>query len=57
MSFRCQLQSDLPIHPDSSVFVVADEASTCLWKALIIGPKDTPYEVRSKGRKDAAECI
>ena len=38
------LQSDLPIHSDSSVFVVADEASTCLWKALIVGPKGTPYE-------------
>lgn len=41
---RPLLQSDLPIHPDSSVFVVADESSTCLWKALIVGPKDTPYE-------------
>lgn len=35
------LESDLP---ESSIFVVADEQHTVLWKALIIGPKDTPYE-------------
>jgi baculoviral IAP repeat-containing protein 6 len=38
------LQSYLPINTSSSIFVVADEQQTILWKAIIIGPKDTPYE-------------
>jgi baculoviral IAP repeat-containing protein 6 len=37
------LESDLPINTSSSVFVVADEANSTLWKALITGPADTPY--------------
>lgn len=38
------LESDLPINASSSVFVCADEQQTVLWKALITGPKGTPYE-------------
>jgi baculoviral IAP repeat-containing protein 6 (apollon) len=38
------LESDSPITTSSSVFVCADEQQTVLWKALITGPKDTPYE-------------
>eukprot|EP00887_Chlorella_sp_A99_P005986 scaffold27.g5986.t1 len=36
-------ESDLPISCSSSVFVVADESCSHLWKALITGPMDTPY--------------
>jgi baculoviral IAP repeat-containing protein 6 len=38
------LESDLPINASSSVFVCADEQQTVLWKAMITGPKGTPYE-------------
>jgi ubiquitin-protein ligase len=38
------MQSDLPVTTSSSIFVVADEQNSNLWKAIIIGPKDTPYE-------------
>lgn len=38
------LESYLPVNTSSSIFVVADEQQTILWKAIIIGPKDTPYE-------------
>lgn len=37
-------ESDLPVHAASSIFVVADESRSMLWKALITGPPDTPYE-------------
>jgi baculoviral IAP repeat-containing protein 6 len=37
------LESDLPITCSSSVFVVADEANSVLWKAIITGPQGTPY--------------
>lgn len=36
-------ESDLPVSASSSVFVVADEANSNLWKALITGPENTPY--------------
>lgn len=36
-------ESDLPVCASSSVFVVADEANSNLWKALITGPENTPY--------------
>lgn len=38
------MESDLPVTSSSSVFVVADEQQTVLWKAIITGPRDTPYE-------------
>jgi len=38
------LQSYLPVNTSSSIFVVADEQQTILWKAIIIGPMDTPYD-------------
>lgn len=37
------LESDLPVTTSSSVFVVADESKSVLWKAMITGPEDTPY--------------
>ncbi|KAI7841707.1 hypothetical protein COHA_004574 [Chlorella ohadii] len=36
-------ESDLPVCASSSVFVVADETNSNLWKALITGPENTPY--------------
>lgn len=36
-------ESDLPVSASSSVFVVADEANSNLWKAMITGPENTPY--------------
>ena len=36
--------SDLPTHPSSSIFVVADEEKPNIMKVCITGPDDTPYE-------------
>ncbi|PSC72558.1 baculoviral IAP repeat-containing 6-like isoform X2 isoform A [Micractinium conductrix] len=36
-------ESDLPVSASSSIFVVADETNSNLWKALITGPDSTPY--------------
>lgn len=36
-------EGDLPVSASSSVFVVADEANSNLWKAVITGPENTPY--------------
>ncbi|MEW5298580.1 MAG: hypothetical protein WDW36_001686 [Sanguina aurantia] len=33
----------LPISASSSVFVRVDEAKATVWRALIVGPEDTPY--------------
>lgn len=38
------LEKDLPIHYDSSVFVYYDEDNMNKIKFMIIGPKDTPYQ-------------
>ncbi|GFR51568.1 hypothetical protein Agub_g13904, partial [Astrephomene gubernaculifera] len=37
------LESLLPLSPSSSVFVRVDEGAVQLWKAIVIGPEDTPY--------------
>lgn len=37
------LNSLLPVNPSSSIFVRIDEQNLMLWKALIIGPEETPY--------------
>jgi len=34
----------LPLHRSSSIFVRYDEKHTNLWRALIVGPEDTPYD-------------
>jgi baculoviral IAP repeat-containing protein 6 len=33
----------LPLSESSSVFVRVDESNSSLWRALIMGPQDTPY--------------
>jgi len=38
------MESDLPFSTSSAVLVVADETSSVLWKAMMTGPRDTPYE-------------
>lgn len=38
------LQSGLPVHYESSIYVVSDENNTRCMRALITGPEDTPYE-------------
>lgn len=38
------LQIDLPINADASIFVKIDPTNMSAMRALIIGPKDTPYE-------------
>lgn len=38
------LECDLPVTASSSIFVVADETNSVLWKAVITGPGNTPYE-------------
>eukprot|EP01026_Neomeris_dumetosa_P045120 TRINITY_DN3821_c0_g1_i2.p1 TRINITY_DN3821_c0_g1~~TRINITY_DN3821_c0_g1_i2.p1 ORF type:complete len:595 (-),score=63.73 TRINITY_DN3821_c0_g1_i2:461-2245(-) len=37
------LEDGLPINPCSSIFVCQDESQMDLWRALIIGPEETPY--------------
>ncbi|KXZ41741.1 hypothetical protein GPECTOR_299g811 [Gonium pectorale] len=37
------LESLLPLSESSSVFVRVDETAVHVWKALIVGPEDTPY--------------
>ncbi len=37
------LESLLPLSETSSVFVRVDETAVQLWKAIIVGPEDTPY--------------
>ena len=38
------LSKSLPINKDSSIFVKYDEENVGLFRFLIIGPKDTPYQ-------------
>lgn len=38
------LAKNLPVHPESSIFVRADENKMMIIRALITGPKDTPYD-------------
>ncbi len=38
------LASELPIHPDASIFLRVDEANPRSMRALITGPPDTPYD-------------
>lgn len=38
------LQIDLPISNDASIFVKVDPSNMSVMRAMIIGPKDTPYE-------------
>ena len=38
------LLSNLPTHPSSSIFVVADGEQPNIMKVMITGPDDTPYE-------------
>jgi len=38
------LKDSLPINYDASIFVSVDNTNMNIMKALIIGPKDTPYE-------------
>jgi hypothetical protein len=33
----------LPLHPDSAIYVRQDEAKMNVWRALLTGPVDTPY--------------
>ncbi|KAH7823949.1 putative Baculoviral IAP repeat-containing protein 6 [Monocercomonoides exilis] len=44
MNELSSLHSTLPLQWESSVFVVVDTASSQLVKAMIVGPRDTPYE-------------
>ncbi|GIM04217.1 hypothetical protein Vretimale_8765 [Volvox reticuliferus] len=37
------LESLLPLSESSSIFARVDETAVQLWKALIVGPEDTPY--------------
>ncbi|KAF4654804.1 ubiquitin-conjugating enzyme E2 Ze [Perkinsus olseni] len=37
------LATSLPLHPESSIFVVYDDRRTDLLRALVTGPADTPY--------------
>ncbi|PNG99640.1 putative ubiquitin-conjugating enzyme protein 17, partial [Tetrabaena socialis] len=37
------LASLLPLSACSSVFVRVDETAVQLWKAIVVGPEDTPY--------------
>ncbi|GFH17118.1 ubiquitin_conjugat_2 domain-containing protein, partial [Haematococcus lacustris] len=37
------LASDLPLSANSSVFVALDDEKMMLWRAVIVGPTDTPY--------------
>jgi ubiquitin-protein ligase len=39
------MSTSLPIQRDSSVFLVVDENKSHCMRALITGPKDTPYQV------------
>lgn len=39
------LATSLPVQPDSSIFLRVDEDRYDVMRALITGPKDTPYEV------------
>ena len=39
-----KLQCDLPLFRDSSIFLVVDEDYPQFMKALLTGPKDTPYQ-------------
>jgi hypothetical protein len=41
------MSTSLPIQRDSSVFLVVDENKSHCMRALITGPKDTPYQVTS----------
>ncbi|KAG5176482.1 ubiquitin-conjugating enzyme/RWD-like protein, partial [Tribonema minus] len=34
----------LPVYWDSSIFLVVDEGKSNLMRAVITGPKDTPYQ-------------
>jgi baculoviral IAP repeat-containing protein 6 len=38
------LASELPIHPDASIFLRVDESNPRAMRALITGPPDTPYD-------------
>lgn len=38
------LSVDLPINHDASIFVKVDPSNMSVMRAMIIGPKDTPYE-------------
>jgi len=38
------LASELPIHPDASIFLRVDESNPRSMRALITGPPDTPYD-------------
>lgn len=39
------LATSLPVQPDSSIFLRVDEDRFDVMRAMITGPKDTPYEV------------
>lgn len=43
------LATSLPVQPDSSIFLRVDEDRFDVMHAMIIGPKDTPYEVSWAG--------
>ena len=40
------LATSLPVQPDSSIFLRVDEDRFDVMRAMITGPKGTPYEVR-----------
>lgn len=39
------LATSLPVQPESSIFLRVDEDRFDVMRAMITGPKDTPYEV------------
>lgn len=43
------LATSLPCQPDSSIFLRVHEERFDVMRAMITGPKDTPYEVRYAG--------
>jgi hypothetical protein len=42
------MATSLPIAYDSSIFLVVDENQSHCMRALITGPKETPYQVTHK---------